>query len=429
MALNLVESLVQQCYHYIAMHLEEFPINHLSLLPLSKRRDLLWRLPVADVCLRLENTAFTEGLDMEAFWKYSWRDERVDVAGSSSDSDVKGYFQTWNEAKYARAVLYGLAATMAIGKLRDGDFAFHSPLYGRSTTGYRENVGMPIFTFLYAVRKPYHIQHVHQYTHCYLIFPPRYLHKSNKDNDDLTENEVVNCFSSSGEFPRIFPEIGISARPGLLVAIDPGLVYLFRNARYLAFEGYPLDKLAIEFLQAVLNEAVNLEVLILDQWGYEYEWEEEMFDGFCPLLSYSHTFLSNFRLFKIFSSDSKGFAVSQKNFNQLITAYFAAPTEHEQKLQITHTMIKCSNVPFDCRPKIDQRYLAFKTVELVDCQFVCEYKATPQTVSRWLGQDINELPQSNSSHLAASCYFKVKEKIVDHPIKKRKHSELDSEEQ
>ncbi len=425
MALNLVESLVQQCYHYVAMHLEEFPIDHLSLLPLSKRRDLLWRLPVADVCLRLENTGFTEGVDMEAFWKYSWKYEQVEVAGSSHDNDIKGYFQTWNKAEYARAILYGLATTMAIGRLRDGEFSFHSPHYGRDITGYHENRGMSIFPFLYAVRKPHSVQIYVHYRSCYLIFPPRYLHKSDKDDNDLTENEVMNCFSSNGEFPRIFPEIS-----GVSVAIDPDLVYLFRNALYLAIEGHPLDKFTIEFLQAVLMEAVNLEVLILDNWrGHDnHEWEEKVFDEFCALLSCSQTFLSNFRLFKICSSNSKGFIVSQKNFNQLITAYFAAPTEHEQKLQISHTVIKYSDMPFDCSPTIDQRYLVFKTIELTDCHFVSEYKATPQSVSRWLGQGISELPHSNSNQLATGCYFKVEE-TVDRPIRKRKHSELDSEEQ
>jgi hypothetical protein len=37
-----VESLVHQCYHYIAMNLEKFPVNYLSLLPLKVREELLW---------------------------------------------------------------------------------------------------------------------------------------------------------------------------------------------------------------------------------------------------------------------------------------------------------------------------------------------------------------------------------------------------
>ena len=51
-----------------------FPVSHLSLslLPLSRRRDLLWWFPVADVCLWLEKSEFIEGLDMAApaYWKF-----------------------------------------------------------------------------------------------------------------------------------------------------------------------------------------------------------------------------------------------------------------------------------------------------------------------------------------------------------------------
>ena len=65
----VVESLALLCENYIAKHLEEFPISYLSLLPLSIRKDLLWRLPIADVCLRLENSDFVKGLDMAAYWK------------------------------------------------------------------------------------------------------------------------------------------------------------------------------------------------------------------------------------------------------------------------------------------------------------------------------------------------------------------------
>ena len=43
-----VESLVQQCQLYILMHVEDFPVSFLSLLPLSVREVLLWRLPIAD---------------------------------------------------------------------------------------------------------------------------------------------------------------------------------------------------------------------------------------------------------------------------------------------------------------------------------------------------------------------------------------------
>ena len=49
------------------MQLEEFSISHLSLLSFSVWRDLLWRLPVADImCLQLESTDFTAGMELES---------------------------------------------------------------------------------------------------------------------------------------------------------------------------------------------------------------------------------------------------------------------------------------------------------------------------------------------------------------------------
>ena len=349
-----MESLVHQCQHYIVMHLEEFPVSHLSLLPLSMRRDLPWRLPVADTCLRLENTEFTAGLSMESYWKSTWKDAGPDVGGSSCDSDVRGYFQAWDGAEYTRAVLYRLMATMAIGQLWDGDFAFYSPHFGQDRTGYHENWGMPVYPFLYAVRKPYdNPVSSGRFSSCNLIFPPRYSQKSDKHNNDLTEYEVVNFF---GSFPRIIPELHI----GITKEINPDNVYL-------GIDGSPFDEQGLEFLKEILKEATNLEVLILDHWGEEGEWEIKFFDEFCAVLSSCQAFLSHYRLLKVFSSmRSNGLVVSQKNFNQLITAYFAAPTDHVQKLHITRTKIKCSDVLFDCSPEIDQQYLTFRTVRVVN---------------------------------------------------------------
>ena len=80
------ETLQHQCMQFILMHLEEIPPSYLALLPLSIRKKILYRLPVADVCL-LEETPFVDGLDLEAYWSdcledlevYLWRDLSEDV--------------------------------------------------------------------------------------------------------------------------------------------------------------------------------------------------------------------------------------------------------------------------------------------------------------------------------------------------------------
>ena len=87
---RFMEPLAALCKNYIVEHLEEFPISHLSLLSLSMRRDLLWRLPIADVCLRLENTDFVKGLDMAAYWKLPCENFGAALA-FPKDSDIERY--------------------------------------------------------------------------------------------------------------------------------------------------------------------------------------------------------------------------------------------------------------------------------------------------------------------------------------------------
>ena len=86
---------------------------------------LLWRLPIADVCL-LEDTEFAEGIqDMAEYWKHPYRDF-VGTREDSHDFDVAHYFEQWDEVDYSKAVLYGQIVTAIIGCLHE-DFAFSLP--------------------------------------------------------------------------------------------------------------------------------------------------------------------------------------------------------------------------------------------------------------------------------------------------------------
>ena len=398
MALYLVESLVRQCQHYIAMHAEDFPINSLCLLPLSTRKDLLYQLPITDICLRLENSMFIKGLDMEAFWRSTWEEEFFSTATSWDDNAVQSYVETWDGTQYARGVVYGLVATCAMGHLHGGEYWFHSPLYNRDSDGEAES-GMHIFQFLYAVRKPSRIP---AHNGCELKYPPRYSHKSNKQDRDLVMYEVVNCFShGKNEFPKIFPEIEI------LNDIHLDHVYFLRDAVYVGIKGHLLDE-GLEFLKAAIKEATKLEVLLLDHWYDNDQWETRFLDDFCCFLSSCQISLSNFQVFKVLSSMCRGLVISRKNFNQLITAYFAAPTNHVQKLEFNMTKIHCNDISFECIPQLDQCYLPFKTIQLNQCQFVSEYKPTAGCLSHWLGQDIFVLEHESKD--VDSCYFKVQNK-------------------
>ena len=61
-------SLHNLCLIYIIRFLELFPVDYLALLPVTVRQRLLENLPPADVC-RLEQSKFSEGLDIDGVWK------------------------------------------------------------------------------------------------------------------------------------------------------------------------------------------------------------------------------------------------------------------------------------------------------------------------------------------------------------------------
>ena len=418
-----MESLIQQCQHYIAMHLDELPISHLSLLPLSTRRDILWRLPLADVC-QLEDTKFTQGLhvDMAAYWKSTW-----EIAWWPND-DIQKYIETeWDGLEYARAALFGQLTSCAVGIVNDQEFEFFLS-YQREDDEYMSHQYISAISLLYAVRKPDHNLHAADGKYR-LIFPPRYSHKSSKVEEDLMVPEVMKCFSKQGELPRVFPKIEIfSDVERDYAAIIP---YYLRSAVYVGIKGHIFTEQGLNFVKAIIKEATQLEVLLLDDWGEDDVWEKEFCNDFIAFLCSYPRFFSNFRMFKILCSVAGlGFIISRENFNNLMTTYFTAPTDHMQKLQITLAKIKCSDVAFECSPTIDQKYLDFKTVELDCCQFVSKYKATPQAISHWLGQGISELPRleawfSNSD----AHFFKVEDKCMSGGPslpQKRKYSELES---
>ena len=367
------ESLFQQCQYFVLMHLDEFPVSsHLSLLPLNIRKELLWQLPLADVC-QLEGTKFTDGLDMAACWKFPFDEQTFYGEWWGMEASNKlCYVDEWGAVEYKRAMLYGLLTAYALGFTEVRYFNFYYSPFGE----------VDALTLLYAVRK--------SAASCGQgdTFPSRYSHFANPGYE-LTADEVVRCFSRhEGELPKIFAGI-------LYRDIDLDGVHFLYNVVCVSFLGFPLEDDGLEFIKALIEGATNLETLILNQWGEDDE--RFYWDEFCNCLSSQTLFLSKFRQLVIHSTNScrfLGFGVSRRSFNQLISAYFAAPTDHMQKLEFNHTKIKCSNSSDDCSPIVDQRYLRFKTLDLSGCQFVSEYDATPTAISNWLGQSITKLETS-----------------------------------
>ena len=384
------------------MHLEEFPENHLSLLPLSERKLLLQRLPVADACL-LEDTDFTKGIDMEAFWRLPAELAEVE------DSDI--FMEEWGETKFAKAALYGEVASVIIGCLPKG---FWYPFPSGKEFIRTEDM----IEFLYAVRK--FPSAAHEFTPnkgAEFTIPSRYQDKANLFLKEDLIDAAMSCFR--GELPKILT--------GVLVDDDVDLEYAYFlcNLRFLSVTGIDWQRSTVssmEFVQAVVKVANNLEVLNLygdDYGGYPEIEERASLDALCTDLASQPTFWSKFRLFQIFTC-SAGYTVSQKHFNELITAFLSTPTDHVQKVRFTDTKI----VAYDLHPspKFNQSYVHLKTIELVNCMFVSKYDAGPDTISRWLGQSINVLESTEPK----ACSFQIKAS-TSQAGKKRKYPEIQSD--
>ena len=405
-----VESLVHQCYHYIAMNLEKFPVTYLSLLPLKIREELLWRLPIADMCL-LEDTEYVKGFqDMAAYWKHPCEDFQGIAAGGVVDIDFILYEKEWDKIEYAKAVLYGQVVTALIGCLFK-DFRFHLPFHDYLNMHDKST----LIPFLYAVRKPLSSDDDLK-DKCRLLFPARYYDKSILTSKKGIINAIVDCFK--GELPKILTEIDIHQEK-----INYEYYELLTNVVCLGMHGDVCESPCLNFVRQVVQRSTCLEIVFLKGDFYLPEVEPRWVGELVTFLSTQVSFLSRFRLLKIHTHNMSRYSVSQENLNKLIMAYFSAPTTHLQKIVITNTEIY--SFDDDVCPTIDQHYLQFKIIEVKGCRFILNQKPTRRLIAQWLGQDISTLHVENMKDGKKNfCNFKIKEQASD---RKRKYSEVDSE--
>ena len=409
-----VESLVHQCYHYIAMNLEKFSVSYLSLLPLRVRKELLWRLPIADLYM-LEDTEYVEGFqDMEAYWKLPCRELNQEIP--TGDPNIARYLEEWDSVEYKKAVLYSQVAIAVIG-CRDPfeKFSFYLPFedelppHNQGMMIPMDNRGL-VLSPLYAVRKP------SRDGGCELSFPPRYHEMNDMASKRDIINAIIRCFK--GKLPKLMGRICLHKE------VDPDYFDLLSEVAYIGIYDPRFSKNfrspTSRFLEQIIQRSTYLEVLILE--GND---NEQTLDNFFMFLSTQVSFLSRFRLFFIIGYFSN---VLQDALNKLISAYFSAPTTHLQKIRITDTRINSydgDNVP----PVINQRYLQFKTIELEDCYFISKQESTRRAITQWLGQDISTLHATVEKKKDNFCIFKVKERAASSLLgRKRKRSEVNDSE-
>ena len=207
------------------MHLDKLSVSHLSLLPLYVRRELLWQLPLADVC-QLEDTKFTDGLDMAAYWKYPLDEQGIGIDWWGLPCNKICYYHEWGAAEYERAVLYGLLTAYAFGSdYRPCDVDFRSPLV--------EDGELDALAFIYAARKPTQY-HGGDYD---IVFPFRYVPVAITPRRELDVDEVVRCFDRNrDELPKVFMEITLFHNVNL-----DYVPYLY-EAVFVGLQGHPLKE-------------------------------------------------------------------------------------------------------------------------------------------------------------------------------------------
>ena len=439
-----MEPLAALCKNYIVQHIEEFPISHLSLLPLWMRRGLLWRLPIADVCLRLEGTDFIKGLDMVEYWKLPC-EIPVSEVDYTEDSDIKQYVaERWpDKVEYSKAWLYGRVAAYESGCLGTGhEFSF------------LENKSAPCdaLSFLYSVRM------LHRDGWVQLTYPPRYQQvkklleppswrpRTKKQEQDLID-AIVSAFN--GERPKMLPEAQVLAEPYRNWRIRDADLSLLSEIEYVGVQCEPFQNRCIEWLVKLVNNASNLQVVVLQGCNVKSDYFCLDLDAFCERLATCRPFWSKFRILKVVAGimdnleeeygvdTPEKYTVSRASLNQLITAYLSAPTNRSQLVQFSFTNIIITkesqdadsdtitvswdtNLDFD-PATIDQTCVQFKNIRLSDCDFDSN-KATPDTISKWLGHQIEILEEEEET---SSILFQIDRKdscsVLGH---KRKYCEV-----
>ena len=328
---------------------------------------------------------------MAAYWKLPCENFGTALA-FPKDSDIERYVnERWpSEVEYAKARLYGQVATCEIGWLPD-DHEFVLP-----ENGY---VCDDSISLLYGARA------LHGDAWKRLTFPPRYQQmkkllwpslgfgRTEKHAQDLVD-AIVNGFN--GEHPKMLPEIQLLKDSEVHhgCRLSNADLSLLREVEYVGIQCRPFDESSVKWTVKLISKATSLQVLFLQ--GCNVPYNSLDLNYFCEQLATCQTFWSTFQMLKIVPGipetdelrahgvdTPEEYTVSQHCLDQLIMAYYSAPTDHSQLLQLSYTNIESQDT--DDNPTVDLSYQQFKNIRLSDCSFDSN-KATPALISKWLGQ-------------------------------------------
>ena len=319
---------------------------------------------------------------MAAYWKLPCEDF---LKVALDYADVAHYVEEWDSVEYAKAILYGQVAIIALGCVYDEFYCgIRLPFNDRLNPNDRGTV----ILLLYAVRKPL----VGDESGCELMFPPRY-----HDKGYITSNtDIVNSVQSW--FKWGFPKIMLPVC--MCEDIDSEHYDLLDEVAIIVTRSQGFTPPTSRFVQQVVQRSTCLEVIVLDSW-FTCNDEQTALNEFLKFLSTQDNFLSRFRLLMII--DFEEYTIFQENLGPLISAYFSAHTTHLQKIKITNAKIK--SYDGDVAPAIDQCYVQFKSIELKGCYYASKQRFSHKAITEWLGEDIRML---NVDKEVDSLTFKVK---------------------
>ena len=389
---------------------------------------------------------------MAAYWKLPCEnfDSPLEFP---KDSDIERYVkERWpSEVEYAKARLYGQVATSEIGWLPD-DHVFVLPEDGYTCD--------EVVSFLYGIRA------LHGDAWDRITFPPRYQQMRKlrwpsfgfgrtKKHEEIIVDAIVSGFK--GERPKMLPEIQLLKDSEVHhgCKLSEANLSLLSEVEYVGIQCRPFEESSVEWIVKLVNNATSLQVLILQ--GCNVPYDSLDLNYFCEQLATCRTYWSNFQILKVvpgipendelrdaygMNSDDtpEEYTVSQAALNQIITAYLSAPTNHSQLVQFSFTNIitetaesvdtdsnaitESQDRNSDCcnLATLDRTYLLYKNIRFSDCRFDSS-KATPEAISRWLGQRIKILEKEEET---SSVLFQIDScSVLGH---KRKYREVHSEE-
>lgn len=383
MSSSRVKSLSEQCIDHIAMHLEDYPTSYLALLPLSLRKEILWALPMADVC-KLEDTEFIKGINTEDYWSSTMDEEEI-YHGTRFNHNIERYFEEqWSSGCAKKSIVCGMVFSLGVGFCNwdysgFGFEANHYRLQNAPNISWDRLMAIGLsLSLMFGVRRClYWKERVRQSS---AVIPSQYQqYTTSCDSKAKLLRAVIECFQG-------YPLTYLFIWAGVIEETECGglsnYIAYCKNLLYLELLfhqtfGPKLEELMLK----ITREAANLEVLVLN---YEPPCDDindiaeplQSIDGVISELT-DGSFVSSMHMlvtYTCFSQQSldmeRGyFSVSYAILKRFIDKFLVTQCDHRQLLSFEGTDVACNNLQELRELILYTDYPPEKAIEFSQCKF------------------------------------------------------------